>query len=1205
MGGVELLLKAHLGAGEASLSLAGTTARIALTPLMPNIERATPAGMGVAATPVWYLAKSEVEGINPWDLCHQVRAEGLGIAGVSTVAFAEPNLEQSWIWTEERRQVLSLRQSCDRAPNVQDTDVYATHPTDHWFRDSTHSQLDAARASVPLAKPTERVRIAHLDTGYDPDHSARPPLLRLDLARNFADDKRPDDAVDRPTALINPMFGHGTATGALLAGGAKQGPQIGGAPQCEVVPLRVANWVVLFKNSAIAAALDYVSSLWERPNDRVHVVTLSMGGVASAAWADAVNALYDLGVFVVTAAGNNFGHLPTRYTVYPARFRRVVAACGVMADGRPYADLPIRKMAGCYGPEPKQSASAIAAYTPNVPWAIFGCPDLVDWDGGGTSAATPQIAAAAALWIQRHKASWEKYPEGWMRVEAVRKALFDSAATVSGDLAKRLGRGMLRANSMLGVQPAKASSLRKEEPDSASFALLRVLTGLGLAQASSASARMLELEALQLSQTSTEIEALLGENGPDDPELATSAAGRRILEALADDGRASRALKAAIARRPGAGPSEPRPSNYGKDEIGPGRESSGRPPAATAAAGTARIAAPPARSLRVFAFDPLLGTSLDTMHINEAVLKVRWEQNLKPGPVGEYLEVIDVDPASDRAYLPVDLNQPEVLGQDGIAPTEGNPQFHQQMVYAVAMRTIEHFEHALGRAAQWAERVVTVRSGSNRVRKEWRFVRRLRIYPHALREANAYYSPEKIALLFGYFNAPKDDVGRNMPGGLIFNCLSHDIVAHETTHALLDGLHPYYKEATNTDMLAFHEAFADIVAIFQHFGMPEALRDQIAKARGSLDAALLLGGLAMQFGESTGERGALRSAIARYDRDQKRWVPRQPSQSDYLASDRPHQRGAVLVAAIFDAFIQVYRRRTDDLIRLATGGTGILPDGAISHDLVERLAEAASTIAGHMLAICIRALDYCPPVDLTFGEYLRAVITADRDLVPDDRLGYRVALISAFRAHGIFPVDVPNLSVDALVWQEPELQIDELATLVKGLTLAWKANRYEAYRSSNADAKALHQGLIGLPGGSSGISDAVFAALGLFKTSKKCAATLDGQAGEVSGIEMHSVRPAQRVGPDGRIVADVIIEMTQAWMPKAEPHLQYRGGCTIVYDLGVNRVRYIVRKRVGNAARVNAQRHFRVAEDESTLRSTYFADRQHSGSLFAMLHRHV
>src|SRR5262249_59063213 len=114
----------------------------------------------------------------------------------------------------------------------------------------------------------------------------------------------------------------------------------------DVVPVRVANSVVLFSNSSIAKAFDYVHSLFNDSNKRVHVITMSMGGLASQAWADAVNALYDLGVFIVTAARNKFGNLSTRSIVYPARFKRVIAACGVMANGQPYADLPFRIMAG-------------------------------------------------------------------------------------------------------------------------------------------------------------------------------------------------------------------------------------------------------------------------------------------------------------------------------------------------------------------------------------------------------------------------------------------------------------------------------------------------------------------------------------------------------------------------------------------------------------------------------------------------------------------------------------------------------------------------------------------------------------------------------------------------------------------------------------------------------------------------------------------
>ena len=103
----------------------------------------------------------------------------------------------------------------------------------------------------------------------------------------------------------------------------------------------------------------------------------------------------------------------------------------------------------------------------------------------------------------------------------------------------------------------------------------------------------------------------------------------------------------------------------------------------------------------------------------------------------------------------MDLNDPHLLAQDGLDPSESNPQFHQQMVYAVAMRTIRTFERALGRLALWSPRLRRcLRRDRTGAWQEEEYVQRLRIYPHALREPNAYYSPAKKALLFGYFPAP-------------------------------------------------------------------------------------------------------------------------------------------------------------------------------------------------------------------------------------------------------------------------------------------------------------------------------------------------------------------------------------------------------------------------------------------------------------------
>ena len=309
----------------------------------------------------------------------------------------------------------------------------------------------------------------------------------------------------------------------------------------------------------------------------------------------------------------------------------------------------------------------------------------------------------------------------------------------------------------------------------------------------------------------------------------------------------------------------------------------------------------------------------------------------------------------------VDLNDAYLLAQDGLAPSEGNPQFHQQMVYAVVMNTIEHFEHALGRVALW--------SPHKRPDKSKEYVQRLRIYPHALREANAFYDPDKKALLFGYFPASMTDPGNNLPGGMVFACLSEDIVAHETTHALLDGIHPRFIEPSNADALAFHEAFADIVALLQHFTYPEALLNQIARTRGDLAKQNLLGELAQQFGQAIGQYGALRDAIGRVNPTTREWEPHAPDPAEYANTTEPHARGSILVAALFDGFLAMYKSRVVDLLRIATSGTGVLPEGDIHPDLVNRLAQEATKSALHLLTMCIRALDYCPPVDLTFGDY--------------------------------------------------------------------------------------------------------------------------------------------------------------------------------------------------------------------------------------------
>jgi len=593
---------------------------------------------------------------------------------------------------------------------------------------------------------------------------------------------------------------------------------------------------------------------------------------------------------------------------------------------------------------------------------------------------------------------------------------------------------------------------------------------------------------------------------------------------------------------------------------------------------------------------------IETYSINEVTVKLPWNENLKTGPIDDYLEVIDIDPASQAVYVPVNLNDGLLLAQDGVPPSEGNPQFHQQMVYAVARKTISHFEQALGRRVVWSPRLQAKGEKKNKA------VERLRIYPHALREANAYYSPKKKALLFGYFPASQIKPGENIPGEIVFTCLSHDIIAHETTHALLDGLHKYFIEPSNPDVLAFHEAFADIVALFQHFTYPEALKHQIAKTKGDLQSSNLLSELAYQFGQATESYGALRSAIGEYDIETGEWKPKKPDPEAIITTMEPHDRGSILVAAIFQAFLSIYRSRISDLIRIATGGTGVLPNGELHPDLVFRVAKEASKAAEHILHICIRALDYCVPVDINFGDYLRALITADKDYAADDSRNYRLAIIEAFRLYGIYPHNVRNMSEESLLWQPPSLEEQKIYTKIFGkskdlrnIVPNWGLSNdpIEIYLACVEAQKALENKII-----EAYESEKITIPYLALDDSDKAKRTFYMRAG-LPEFEVHSVRPARRLGLNGEPINDLVVEIVQRRRgfcdlekqnqdnlesKKDDPDFVFRGGCTILINLESGEVRYCIYKNIGSKGddRLERQRKFFMSYLPGTAQTSYY-----------------
>ncbi len=369
----------------------------------------------------------------------------------------------------------------------------------------------------------------------------------------------------------------------------------------------------------------------------------------------------------------------------------------------------------------------------------------------------------------------------------------------------------------------------------------------------------------------------------------------------------------------------------------------------------------------------------------------------------------------------------------------------------------------------------------------------------------------------------------------------------------------------------------------------------------------MLGQLAVQFGRATGGRGALRNAIGQVENGV--WKRIAPDPADLQKRLTPHARGAVLVAAVFDAFIAIYKSRIADLLRIYTGGTGVLPTGAIHPDLVRRLADEAAKSANHVLNMCIRALDYLPPVDVTFFEYLRALITADFDLVTDDRHNYRVAFVEAFRRRAIYPddIDAPTsetprtLSVDTLRWQgldQSEFPSrvraairQQFGSVIDGLKhyaddCLYLSDRRQLFEVTREHRRQLHEQLAAA-----------------FKAVPEFAAELG--LDPARRFEVHELRRAMRVGPDGRHVPQLVVALTQSQVVKRDaatgtPRHIFRSGATLVVDLSRPQVKYRILKNVKSTKRQERTAAFIRETAADPLRALFFSpDRREP---FAALH---
>lgn len=361
------------------------------------------------------------------------------------------------------------------------------------------------------------------------------------------------------------------------------------------------------------------------------------------------------------------------------------------------------------------------------------------------------------------------------------------------------------------------------------------------------------------------------------------------------------------------------------------------------------------RPLRVYRSDPMADRYLEPF-----ILAVSYEL-LEPGPKGRLIEVVDLD---GSVAVPLDLDASDVLIGSGVAPSEQDPAFHAQMLYAVTMRMLEMCERALGRVLVWSDG------------------RTLRLVPRAFDGANCFIELDRLTVQFGSFvaNEPNDAI---LPGQLVHTCLSADAVAHEASHAVIETVHGWAQmgSASSTDEddgYAIVESVADLIALLVRLSEPEVIATSLRSGRVTPNDLSSLFALAPQFGV------ALRGSALRS-------FPREPDRKLFASETEPHARSEILSSIVVAGYLAGYKRAASGLLALA----GQAQSSEWVHpDLVHRLSRSAAALSMEMLMTVVGCLDLLPPTRLRFVDAVRALITVDRERFGTAHAAVRAAMLN-------------------------------------------------------------------------------------------------------------------------------------------------------------------------------------------------------------------
>ncbi len=270
---------------------------------------------------------------------------------------------------------------------------------------------------------------------------------------------------------------------------------------------------------------------------------------------------------------------------------------------------------------------------------------------------------------------------------------------------------------------------------------------------------------------------------------------------------------------------------------------------------------------------------------------------------------ISAGPADDRVIINGFNVKPDERG-DFISDSYSEDELDAIHTFGIARYILDIFESSLGRPMDWSWEV--------RGKKE----------PIAIsirnNDINARYlkSAKTIELdFFGPYSTRR------------YYCRSSDIVAHETAHALLDGLKPLWRKS-NIETQGLTEAFCDLAAMFFVTSQLDLCEEVIKETNGNLKKESILTEFGVGYGQEQNNNSPIRSAL-----NKKKYESHLAYAYDF---------SAVLIGSLYDILCEMINNQSTN--------------SSVSARLLFETSQ-------FWQASIIKAFDACNPVNSSLSEF--------------------------------------------------------------------------------------------------------------------------------------------------------------------------------------------------------------------------------------------